>query len=81
MQFEPSLKAGAQIVAVRRFARDLGVHEESAVAVFEAQVRSLQSQARVTRYIAVLAEKRAKDALRHAARSAPSTRSVKPSAR
>ncbi len=74
MQAEPEFLRSAQIVALRRFARSVGVYEEFAVAIFEEQVRSLEVQARVTRFIGVLAERRAKDAIRKSSRRVRSAR-------
>jgi hypothetical protein len=50
---------------VRKFARDRAVPEDFAIAVYEREWRRLHENARVHRFVGVLAEKRAKDAVRN----------------
>ena len=57
---EPS----AHVEALRRFARRRGIAEESAVETYERERGRLAREAKVERYVGVLAEKRAKQALR-----------------
>src|SRR5262245_7581755 len=54
----------AAITALRGFAKNIGLRENDAVAVFEGELRRLKAEARVTRYVDVIAEKRTRDELR-----------------
>jgi hypothetical protein len=49
---------------LRGFARGLGIPEEVAVATYERELLQLGAGARVERFVAVIAEKHAKDTLR-----------------
>jgi hypothetical protein len=49
---------------LRGFARGLGIPEEVAVATYEREMRELGADAKVERFVPVIAEKRVKDALR-----------------
>lgn len=53
----------SQVNSVRKFARDRAVSEEFAVAVYEREWQRLREHARVHRYVGILAEKRAKEAV------------------
>lgn len=53
-----------QLLALRSVARELQVSEEYAIGVYERELRGLRREARFDRFVAVLAEKRAKHALR-----------------
>jgi len=46
------------------FARAFGIADEIAIGIYEAEYRRLSSGATIKRYVSVIAEKRAKDALR-----------------
>jgi hypothetical protein len=54
----------SQLNSVRRAARDCAVPEDFAVAVYEREWQRLHDGARVLRFVGVLAEKHAKDAMR-----------------
>jgi len=56
------------LAGLRSFAQAKGLYEESVVEIYEAELERLNSTARITRYVGVLAEKRARDQLREAAR-------------
>ena len=56
---------------MRSFARGIGVSEDVAIEVFEAEYQRLSVGARIRRYIGVIAEKRAKDRLKTASRTSP----------
>lgn len=53
----------SQVNSVRQYARERAVSEEFAVAVYEREWRRLFEHARVRRYVGILAEKRAKEAV------------------
>ena len=55
----------SQVNSVRKFARDRAVPEEFAVEVYEREWHRLHEHARVHRFVGVLAEKHAKDAVRN----------------
>jgi Protein of unknown function (DUF3562) len=55
----------SQVNSVRKFARDRAVPEEFAIAVYEWEWQRLYETARVRRFVGILAEKRAKDAVRN----------------
>jgi Protein of unknown function (DUF3562) len=55
----------SQVKSVRKFARDRKVPEDFAVAVYEREWRQLHDAARVHRFVGVLAEKHAKEAVRN----------------
>ena len=57
------------IAALRRFARAEGIYEAFAVLSFRQELQRLSQEARVERFVAVIAEKRTKDAIRAAAKS------------
>lgn len=54
----------ASVTALCRFARAIGVSEEIAVVTYRREVKRLSAIAKVTRYVPLLAEKRAREALR-----------------
>ena len=54
----------AAIATLRGFARNIGLREDDAVTAYEAEVQRLKTEARVTRYVDVIAEKRTRDQLR-----------------
>jgi hypothetical protein len=55
----------SEVNRVRKFARDRAVPEDFAVEVYEREWHRLHERARVHRFVGVLAEKRAKDAVRN----------------
>jgi len=55
----------SQLHSLRKFARDRAVPEEFAIAVYEREWQHLHEHARVHRYVGVLAEKRARNAVRN----------------
>ena len=59
----------AQLDALRRFARRKEISEDLVVAVFESERHRLSEGAKVERFVNVLAEKRAKGALRQLKRT------------
>lgn len=62
---DPSrLQHAAQLDALRKFARRKKISEDVVVAVFERERHRLTEGAKVERFVDVLAEKRAKRALR-----------------
>ena len=58
------LQHAAQLDALRKFARRKQIPEDLVVAVFESERHRLTAGAKVKRFVDVLAEKRAKRALR-----------------
>jgi hypothetical protein len=58
------LQEVAQLNDLLRFARDIAVSEEVAIAVYESELRHLHQGAKVKRYVSLLAEKRAKQVLK-----------------
>jgi hypothetical protein len=58
------LEQAAHLDALRKFARGQKISEDVAVAVYEGERRQLTEGAKVERYVDILAEKRAKRALR-----------------
>ena len=54
----------APLAALRGFAKNIGLPEDDAVALFEQEVRRLKAGAKVTSYVDVIAEKRTRDQLR-----------------
>jgi hypothetical protein len=63
--FQIERERASQVHSVRKFARDRSVPEDFAIAVYEREWQRLNERARVRRYVGVLAEKRAKDAVRN----------------
>jgi hypothetical protein len=63
--FKIERERASQVNSVRKFARDRAVPEDFAIAVYEREWRRLNEHARVRRFVGVLAEKRAKDAVRN----------------
>ena len=63
MRDQTPLEHAAHRRAVRDFARVHKIAEDSAVAIYEREWHRLGERAKVTRYIGILAEKRAKQAL------------------
>jgi hypothetical protein len=57
-------EVAASLNALRGFARVCGIAEGTAVEVYERELRQLGSGAVIDRFVAVIAEKHAKDALR-----------------
>lgn len=57
-------RRGTAIAGIRKFARKVGFHEEAAIAVYEDELHRLEADAKVARYVDVIAEKRAKDKIR-----------------
>jgi hypothetical protein len=55
----------SQVNSVRKFARDRAVPEEFAIAIYEWEWQRLYEAARVRKFVGILAEKRAKDAVRN----------------
>jgi hypothetical protein len=63
MRDQIPLEHAAHRRAVRDFARAHRIAEDSAVAIYEREWHRLGERAKVRRYIGILAEKRAKQAL------------------
>lgn len=63
------VQVGIQLAGLRSFARNIGVYEERAVALYEEERLHLRAVAKVTRYVDVIAEKRTKEQLKEAART------------
>lgn len=61
---QSQLRHAAQLDALRKFARRKKISEDVVVAVFETERLRLSERAKVERFVDVLAEKRAKRALR-----------------
>ena len=59
-----------QITALCRFARTLGISEEIAIITYRNELQRLKADAKVMRYVTLLADKAARDALRTRARQA-----------
>ncbi len=59
----------AHLGLLLHFARVLEISEEVAIALYEAELERLNAGARVKRYVAVIAEKRACDVLKSRVRS------------
>jgi hypothetical protein len=55
----------SQVKSVRKFARDRKVPEDFAISVYEQEWQRLSERARVRRYVGIIAEKHAKDAVRN----------------
>lgn len=65
--FKPvHLDPAGRLNGLRKFARDRAVPEELAIAVYEREVLRLREGARVEQFVCVIAEKRAKGALKTA---------------
>jgi hypothetical protein len=60
---EAERERNSQVSSVRKYARDRAVSEEFAVAVYERVLQDLSGRARVRRYLGILAEKHAKEAV------------------
>jgi hypothetical protein len=58
------LEQTAHLSALRNFARSIALPESLAITLYQQELRDLRDKARVDRFVSVLAEKRAKDALR-----------------
>ena len=58
----------AVLAALRGFAKHIGLPEDDAVVVYEEELRRLRADARITKYVDVIAEKRTRDQLRRTAR-------------
>jgi hypothetical protein len=63
--FQVERERTSQVHSVRKFARDRAVPEEFAVEAYEREWHRLHEHARVHKFVGVLAEKRAKDAIRN----------------
>lgn len=59
---------GASLNALRNFARVNGIAEDIAVETYERELQQVGAGARIERFVAIIAEKHAKDALRSRAR-------------
>jgi hypothetical protein len=53
----------AAVMALRRFARDIGVPEDAAMNTYRRELENLSAGAKVTGFVAIIAEKKTKDAL------------------
>jgi hypothetical protein len=58
------LQNASHLSALRTLARSMAVSETVAVDLYERELHHLRDGARVDRFVSILAEKRAKDALR-----------------
>jgi hypothetical protein len=67
VQNSREVEYAGQLQALRDFAHSLGVPVETAAATYDREVRALRSGAKVDRFVGVIAQKRAKDAIRHVA--------------
>jgi hypothetical protein len=64
MQNSQEMERAGQLQALRDFAHNLGVPGETAAATFERELLALRSGAKVERFVSVIAQKRARDAIR-----------------
>jgi len=62
------VERAGQLQALCDFAQSLGVPVEAATETFDRELLALRSGAKVDRFVAVIAHKRARDAIRHVAR-------------
>jgi DNA-binding transcriptional regulator YhcF (GntR family) len=67
---QEKLEHMSHLLAIRSFAHELGIHEETAAQAYLVALDELGAGARIKRYIGVLAERRTKDRLRQQARRA-----------
>jgi hypothetical protein len=67
MQNSQEMEHAGQLQALRDFAHSLGVPVETAAATYDRELHALRSGAKVDRFVGVIAQKRAKDAIRHVA--------------
>lgn len=65
------LERTSYLVALRNFARDLGIEEDVALEVYEREMRDLATDPKVTRFIGIIAHKRTRDVLRSRSRKGP----------
>ncbi len=65
------LEQTSYLVALRNFARDLGIEEDVALEVYEREMRDLATDPKVTRFIGIIAHKRTRDVLRSRSRKSP----------
>jgi hypothetical protein len=61
------MERAGQLQALCDFAHSLGVPAEAATETFDRELRALRTGAKVDRFVAVIAHKRARDAIRHVA--------------
>lgn len=62
---EPKRPADSpQLLALRSIARQLEFSEEFAIGIYQRELHGLRQHAKLDRFVAILAEKRAKHALR-----------------
>jgi hypothetical protein len=67
MQNSQEMERAGQLQALCDFAHSLGVPVETAAATYDREMRVLRNGAKVDRFVGVIAQKRAKDAIRHVA--------------
>jgi hypothetical protein len=67
MMKNPELEQAGQLQALREFAHSLGVPAEAAAAAYDRELRALRVTARVERFVSIIAQKRARNAIRHGA--------------
>jgi hypothetical protein len=64
MQRNQEMERAGQMQALREFAHSLGVPGDAASATFDRELLALRSGAKVDRFVTVIAQKRAKEAIR-----------------
>jgi len=60
---EKQREQAAHFMGLRSFARNIGIAEEIAVETYQRELDSLTLQAKITRFVGIIAERRTKDAL------------------
>lgn len=68
MQDRQAQEQAAHLHSLRGFARQIGVPEDAAAAAYIHELTILGADATIKRYVGLIAEKRARDALRRGAR-------------
>lgn len=58
------LEDAPHVCALREYARVRGIAEEYAISIYEREIEGLSASARVHAFVAIIAEKRTKDAIR-----------------
>jgi hypothetical protein len=61
------MERAGHMKALLDFAQSLGVPVETAAATYDREERALRSGAKVDRFVSLIAQKRARDAIRHVA--------------
>jgi hypothetical protein len=60
---EKQREQAAHFMALRSFARTIGIAEEIAVETYQRELDTLNLHAKITRFVGIIAERRTKDAL------------------